>query len=150
MKPDGDVTEIRHRFAVPPATVFAAFMDGAIVSRWLTPSPEVVLEVLQFDVRVGGSYRFAYHVPGKGTMRVNGLYRRVEPPSTIEFSWNIEPPDEHAGVRSEVTIRLTPDGSGTRLVIRHTQLAQAGAIKRHAAGWRGAIDRLSTMLERGE
>jgi uncharacterized protein YndB with AHSA1/START domain len=150
MKPDGDAAEVRHRFAAPPAKVFAAFADAALVSRWLTPSPEVVLDVLLFDFRVGGSYRFAYHVPGKGTMRVNGVYRRVEPPSAITFSWNIEPPDEHAGTRSEVTITLTPDGSGTRLVIRHAQLTQVGAVERHAAGWRGAIDRLSTMFDRGE
>jgi uncharacterized protein YndB with AHSA1/START domain len=150
MKPDGDVAEVRHRFAASPATVFAAFMDAALVSRWLTPSPDVVLEVLQFDVRVGGSYRFAYHVPGKGTMRVNGVYRRVEPPSTIAFSWNIEPPDEHAGIRSEVTITLTPDDAGTRLVIRHAQLTEAGAVERHSAGWRGALESLAAMLERGE
>jgi uncharacterized protein YndB with AHSA1/START domain len=127
--------------------VFAAFSDASMVSRWLTPSPDVGLTVLQYDFRVGGAYRFAYHVPGRETMFVNGVYRAIEPPTTIVFSWNIEPPDEHAGVRSEVTVTLAPDGSGTRLVIRHEQLTAPGAATRHAEGWRGALDRLTDLLD---
>lgn len=147
MRPDAAVSEVRHRFAAPPAKVFAAFADAGLVSRWLTPSPEVALEVLELDFRVGGSYRFAYHVPGKGTMLVNGVYRLIEPPATIVFSWNIEPPDEHAGIQSEVTIAIAPDGLGARLVIRHAQLTQAGAPERHAEGWRGALHHLSALLD---
>ena len=80
-------------------------------------------------------------------MFVSGLYQPIESPSTIVFSWNIEPPDEHAGMRSEVTIALTPDGSGTRLVIRHAQLDLPGAAERHAEGWRGAIHHLAAILD---
>jgi len=79
-------------------------------------------------------------------MFVNGVYRTIEPLSTIVFSWNIEPPDEHAGVRSEVTIALTPRGTGTDLRIRHEQLTQLGAAERHAAGWRGAVDQLIGLV----
>jgi uncharacterized protein YndB with AHSA1/START domain len=138
---------VRRRLAAPPTKVFSAFSEASVVSRWLTPSPEVALTVLQFDFHVGGAYRFAYHVPDGATMFVNGVYRVIEPPWKIVFSWNIEPPDEHAGVRSEVTITLTPDGSGTQLLIRHEQLTQAGAAERHADGWRGAINQLSAMLD---
>jgi uncharacterized protein YndB with AHSA1/START domain len=35
--PDGTVAEVRRRLAAPPAKVFAAFADPALVSRWLTP-----------------------------------------------------------------------------------------------------------------
>jgi len=142
------VAEVRRRLAVPPPRVFAAFADPSVVSRWLTPSPEVRLTVLGFEFRVGGSYRFAYHIPGGGDMFVNGEYRVIEPPSRIVFSWNIEPPDEHAGIRSEVTVTLTPSGSGTALHIRHEQLTRPGAAERHAEGWRGAIDQLAAALGR--
>lgn len=146
MPRDETVAEIRRRLAASPARVFAAFADAALVSQWLTPSPDVVLRVVQFDFRVGGAYRFAYHVPGGATMFVNGVYRTIEPPSTIVFSWNIEPPDEHAGVRSEVTVSLTPHGTGTDILIRHAQLTAPGAGKRHEAGWNGAVDQLVAWL----
>jgi uncharacterized protein YndB with AHSA1/START domain len=111
----------------------------------MTPSPDVALTVLEFDFRVGGGYRFAYSVPG-GTMFVNGVYRSINAPTTIVFSWNIEPPDEHAGVRSQVTITLTPQGTGTDLLICHEQLTAPGAAERHAAGWRGAIEQLIALV----
>lgn len=147
MRRDETVAEVRHRLTAPPAKVFSAFSQASLVSRWLTPSPDVSLTVLQFEFQIGGAYRFAYHVPGGATMFVNGVYRIIDPPSTIVFSWNIEPPDEHAGVRSEVTITLTPDGSGTHLRIRHAQLTPAGAAVRHADGWRGAIDQLTALFD---
>jgi uncharacterized protein YndB with AHSA1/START domain len=146
MRPDDTIAEVRRHLASRPEKVFAAFSDATLVRRWLTPSSDVALTVLQFDFRVDGGYRFAYHVPGQPTMHVNGVYRAIEPPSRIVFSWNIEPPDEHAGILSEVTVTLTPTGSGTQLHIRHEQLTQPGAAMRHAEGWRGAVDRLTTVL----
>lgn len=147
MSRDEAVAELRQHLSASPARVFAAFADASLVSRWLTPSPDVVVRVVQFDFRVGGAYRFAYDVPGGATMFVNGVYRTIEPPSTIVFSWNIEPPDEHAGVRSEVMVRLTPHGTGTDLLIRHAQLTLPGARERHLAGWRSALAHLVALLD---
>jgi uncharacterized protein YndB with AHSA1/START domain len=146
MRPDETVVEIRRCLAAAPGKVFGAFADAALVSRWLSPSPEVALHVLHYDFREGGAYRFAYRVPGGETMHVNGTFRAIERPSRIVFSWIIEPPDEHAGIRSEVTVRIAPDGDGAALVIRHEQLTQAGAARRHAEGWSGALDRLTAVL----
>jgi uncharacterized protein YndB with AHSA1/START domain len=145
MRPDDTLAEVHRRLAASPPNVFAAFAEAAMVSRWLTPSPDVALTVLRFEFRVGGTYRFAYHVPGGQTMFVNGAYRAIEPPSRIVFSWNIEPPDEHAGIQSEVTVTFTAAGTGTDLLIRHAQLTQPGAARRHAEGWRGAIDQLIAL-----
>jgi uncharacterized protein YndB with AHSA1/START domain len=146
MAADKTVAEVSRRFAAAPEKVFAAFADANLLSRWLTPSPEITLSVLKFDFRVGGAYRFAYHVPGGQIMTVCGVYRSIEPPSKIVFSWIIEPPDEHAGLESEVTAIITPYGTGAELFIRHEKLAQIGAAERHAGGWRGALDRLTVLL----
>jgi uncharacterized protein YndB with AHSA1/START domain len=142
--------EVRRRFAVAPEKVFAAFAEARWVGRWLSPSPDIKLTVLQFDFREGGGYRFAYHVPTGRIMTVRGIYRSIEPPSKIVFSWVIEPPDEHAGLESEVTVNITPDGEATELLIRHEKLTRPGAGMRHAEGWRGALDQLTALLEAQE
>jgi uncharacterized protein YndB with AHSA1/START domain len=146
MASDKTVAEISRRFAAAPEEVFAAFADPHLVSRWLTPSPEITLSVLQFDFRVGGTYRFAYHVPGRPSMTVRGTYRAIERPSRIAFSWIIDPPDEHAGLESEVTVIIRPHGTGAELFIRHEKLTRLGAAERHSEGWRGALDRLTVLL----
>ena len=140
------VAEIRRRLRAPPDRVFSAFAQVEMISRWLTPSPEIKLTVLEFDFRVGGAYRFAYHIPGGQVMIVNGTYRSIEPASKIVFTWNIEAPDEHAGLHSQVIIAIMPDGDGCELHIRHERLAQSGAVERHSEGWRGALDQLAALL----
>jgi uncharacterized protein YndB with AHSA1/START domain len=144
------VVEVRRRFRVAPDKVFAAFAEARWVGRWLSPSPDITLTLLQFDFRVGGTYRFAYHVPGGRIMTVHGAYQSIEPPSKIAFSWIIEPPDEHAGLESEVTVTITPVGEVTDLLIRHAKLTRSGAGVRHDEGWRGALDQLAVLLESPE
>src|SRR5581483_7743221 len=105
--PDEGVAEISRQLSASAEKVFSAFAKPAMVSRWLTSSPDIRLTVLELDFRVSGRYRFAYRVPNGQSMVVNGAYRLIEPPSRIVFSWNIEPPDEHAGLQSEVTVEIT-------------------------------------------
>lgn len=146
MSADRSHVEVRRRFAVEPEEVFAAFAEPELVGRWLSPSPDIALSLLQFDFRVGGAYRFAYRLPEGRTVIVAGSYLSIEPPSRIVFSWIIEPPDEHAGIESEVTVTIARNRGGAELVIRHEKLARIDAIERHAGGWRGALEQLAAML----
>jgi uncharacterized protein YndB with AHSA1/START domain len=146
MSTDDTFVEVKRRLTAAPERVFSAFAEASFVARWLTPSPDIKLEVLQFDFREGGGYRFAYRVPGAPTVIVGGSYRVIESPSRVVFTWIIEPPDVHAGIESEVTVTITPDGSGSQLLIRHERLIRADAMARHDEGWRGALDQLAAIL----
>lgn len=129
--------------------VFAAFSDPAMVAQWLRPSPDVVLTVLTFEFREGGRYRFAYDGPDGDRMVVGGHYTAIAPPRRIVFSWLIEPPDEHAGIESEVIVQLDPvRANTTQLLIRHSGWGREDAEARHSVGWSGALDLLEGQLAR--
>jgi uncharacterized protein YndB with AHSA1/START domain len=147
---EANVADVRRQLHAAPEIVFSAFADPQLVSRWLKPSPDVRLDVLAFDFRVGGAYRFAYHVPDGQVMHVNGVFRVIDAPSRVVFSWNIEPPDEHAGVQSEVRVSITPHEVGCELHIRHIDLVRPGAPERHTEGWKGALDNLAILLSKEE
>jgi uncharacterized protein YndB with AHSA1/START domain len=146
MKSSESAVEVRRHLRAPAHAVFAAFADARTVARWLTPSPDVKLSVLHFEFREGGTYRFAYDVPDGRRMIVGGTYRAIERPSRIVFSWIIDPPDEHAGIDSEVTVTIEPSAGGVELVIRHARFGRADAEARHEQGWHGAIDQLAGLL----
>jgi uncharacterized protein YndB with AHSA1/START domain len=147
MKPDRTEAEVRRSLDADPERVFGAFATAAMVGRWLSPSTEIPLTVLRYEFRVGGAYRFMYSLPDGRTMKVNGIFRAIAPPALIAFSWNIEPPDEHAGLQSEVTVNITSAAGGTELLIRHEQLSLGGSAARHTLGWSGAAGRLIVLLE---
>jgi uncharacterized protein YndB with AHSA1/START domain len=138
--------EVRRYLDASVERVFGAFSSAEHVARWLTPGPDVTLSVLAFEFRVGGRYRFAYDVPGVGRMLVGGAYRIIEPPTQIVFSWLIEPPDEHAGLESEVTVSIAARGRGAVLVVRHEKFGRDDAHARHSVGWQGALEQLAALL----
>jgi uncharacterized protein YndB with AHSA1/START domain len=138
--------EVRRVLRASPERVFAAFSDPMLVSRWLKPSADIRLDIVEMDFRPGGAWRFAYHVPGGPVVFIGGRYRIVEPPSKLVYSWIIEPPDEHAGLQSEVAVTITPAPGGAELHIRHSRLTLPGSVERHAGGWRGALDLLTELL----
>ena len=142
--------EIRRRLPFSAEKVFAAFADAALVAQWLRPSPDVMLTVLEFDFRRGGAYRFAYDVPDGRRMIVGGTFSSIERPRRIVFSWLIEPPDEHAGIDSEVSVTLASSGDATELTIRHAKFDRADADARHAEGWHGALELLDALLHAPE
>lgn len=137
---------VRRVLPAAPARVFAAFADAALVAEWLRPSPDVKLTVLDFDFRVGGVYRFAYDASDGKRMIVGGTFREIVRPSKIVFSWLIEPPDEHAGIDSEVSVTLAPHADATELTIRHANFGRVDADKRHEEGWTGALELLRSLL----
>jgi uncharacterized protein YndB with AHSA1/START domain len=150
MSVPGAGVEVRRRLSASTEKVFAAFSNATLVAKWLRPSPHVMLTVLEFDLRPGGAYRFAYDVPGREAHDRGRHVSLDRPPTRIVFSWLIEPPDEHAGIDSEVTVTLVSRGDATDLTIRHAKFGRADVDERHAEGWRGALELLDALASGAE
>jgi uncharacterized protein YndB with AHSA1/START domain len=147
MRSDELLVQVEHVLAAPPARVFRAFSDPQLLPRWLTPSAEIAMRVDALDFREGGAYRFIYTLPDRTDVSIGGVYRTIRPPTRLVFTWIIDPPDEHAGIESEVRVIIDPAGEGSRLTIRHVGWPITSAARRHRGGWVGALAQLVPLLE---
>lgn len=121
--------------AHPPARVWQALTDPALLARWLMPS--------DFQAVVG--HAFTFDTGGWGTAHCEVL--ELEPERLVRLSWVNEPLD------TTVTWRLEPEGAGTRLFVVHDgfDLSAAGvraAYEGMGEGWRtGLASALSELLD---
>lgn len=137
---------VRRSFSAAPERVFEAFRREESLARWFSPSPEVALEVLAFQFKPQGAFRFRYAFPDGSRSSVKGIYRSIVPPESLAFSWVWEAPDVHAGVPTEVKVAILPRGKGSEVVVTHERLPDAGARERFTAGWILYLERLGSHL----
>lgn len=123
---------VDYPFPQPPAAVWRALTEPALVSRWLMPT----------DIRpiVGAEFTFkAPAMPGwDGTVRCQVL--EVTPPLRLRYSWRGGPPDHAIDTTVTWTLTAQPDG-GTLLRLEHAGFTEGNAFVLSILdeGWRGRI-----------
>jgi len=96
----------------------------------------------QIDPRPGGEFRL--NVDGEHI--AIGKYEVVEPPQRLVVTWGWEGDAEVGPGSTTVEITLTPDGSGTLLRLRHTDLPNEQQRAMHEAGWWMYAGRLAGLM----
>jgi uncharacterized protein YndB with AHSA1/START domain len=135
---------IERIYDVAPEAVFQAWTDPQALSRWFGPEEtEAVLEV-EVDVRVGGRYHIAFVTRDGERHDVSGVYRQVEFPRLLSFTWAWRSTPER---ESLVTIRIEPAGPGTRLLFCHERFFDQAARDNHERGWLGTFRKLDRFLQ---
>ncbi|SMH31705.1 SRPBCC domain-containing protein [Maritimibacter sp. HL-12] len=107
---------VTRRFNAPPAEVYRAHTDPALVRQWMLGPPGWDMPVCEMDVRPGGAFRHEYS-DGAGTgFAIVGEYISLEPGARIVHVERMLMPDPTPDNR--IDTRFKPDGSGTRMVMR--------------------------------
>lgn len=118
--------------------VFTAWTNPVAMARWLAPSGTAEVEA---DVRVGGSFRVVM-IDDQSRIEHTGEYLDIVPPRRLSFTWN----SPYTGpLPSIVTVTLTPEGDGTRVVLSHEGLP-ADTAPGHQDGWDTIVQRLTDLL----
>jgi len=107
-----------------PETVFQFLSDTPRWAAWWGAGSTI-------DPRPGG----ALYIRLPDGTEVTGDVIAVDPPQRIVFSYGFVKGTPIPPGGSTVTIRLDPDGNGTRLHLTH-QFADAAARDHHVQGWR--------------
>ena len=130
---DGKVVHVLE-LPVPPAEVFAMFVDPEQLVRWIGIGADL-------EPRPGGRFRFEVQ-PGQFC---EGEYLALDPPRRLLFSWGWT--DPWFGLPpgfSRVEVELEDMAGGTRLQLVHDQLP--GEIQLlHDEGWAAFLSRLGAV-----
>ena len=94
-------------FEAPPARVFEAHIDPALVAQWIGPRG-TQLTMREFDARTGGSW--SYVVAGRGgEWAFHGSFHEVTAPRRIVQTFEFEGNPEHPSLE---TFTFTDIGAG--------------------------------------
>ncbi|HSZ73503.1 MAG TPA: SRPBCC domain-containing protein [Rhizomicrobium sp.] len=137
------VLMLSRTFDAPPEDVFDAWLSKSW-GEWAGP-PGVKGEVTVMEPRVGGHYRVVMHLPSGNDVAVGGVYREIERPHKLIFTWKWE----HETQDTLITLTLRRVGNGTELTFRHEGFADMERRNSHETGWNGTLDKLTAFLKKG-
>lgn len=117
-----------------PERVFDAWVNPEMLAKWWGPEGYSTPE-LSLNVETDGSWRTVMVAPDGEQHFVSGLYREIERPDRLVFTWGWETANGERGHDSEVEVTFRPAGSGTHLQLIHRRLESPTSRDSHRDGW---------------
>lgn len=129
----------------PPEVLFTLWTTPAQLVRWWAPEGYVA-SVHDLDTRPGGRWRVAMLRSDGGVVVTSGVYRIVDPPRRLAFTWAWEDQSGARGHESEVTVSFEAMPGGTRVVLVQQRFESKHARDNHNVGWSACFDRLTKIV----
>lgn len=146
--PGDDPLVVEGYFAAPPAKVFKAWTDPAIVVKWFHEPNS--LHSASIDLRPGGAWRFELSRDADKSVGFEGLYEEIRRDERLVFSWaqvvvhSDGNRDETPTSRIEVT--FTAQGEGTAIRLVHSAISTEQARRFISGGWESSFGSLAGAL----
>jgi uncharacterized protein YndB with AHSA1/START domain len=131
---------VRRTIKASPEVVYNAWLDPAMMSRFMSPRPDMHVREARSDARTGG--RFYVMMVGDKEYPHEGTYKALEPFSRIVFTW--EAP--WSAPNTQVELVLTPVKDGTEVVLTHVKFMSEESRDNHSLGWTGILGKLADLL----
>lgn len=136
--------DITRRLPAPRALVFAYFADAGLLALWWGPRGFSVPSV-EFVPRVGARYRIQMQPPDGEAFHLTGVFRDVEPPSALAFTFEWEPADPDD---QETLARLSFQAIDTSTEVHVSQGPFRTESRRalHRDGWTESLEKLGELV----
>jgi uncharacterized protein YndB with AHSA1/START domain len=133
---------VEQSFSVPPERVFDAWLDEALIARWMFAPDLLDQEVVRIRIepRVGGTFSFVVRrPPGKGQeIDHTGTYLELARPRRLAFTWGIA-----GGDASRVTVDI---GAGSLTLVHQIHPDWAPYAERTRQSWAKMLAKLVQVL----
>ncbi len=141
----GELTlEIKRALTAAPPVVFGAFNDPNQLAKWWGPQGFTV-ESLDFQPRVGASYRIEMQPPEGDPFYLAGKFREVDPPVRLTFTFVYEDPDPD-DVETVVNLSFRDLGESTEVAFTQGPFKTEARRALHQEGWTDSFDKLEHLI----
>jgi uncharacterized protein YndB with AHSA1/START domain len=135
--------KLRRTFAASRERVFRAWTTPEEMKKWKAPGP-MTTPLAEVDLRVGGRYRVHMREPDGALHRLVGVYREVDPPRKLVYTWSWEESPEQG--ETLVTVEFLDRDGATEVVLTQELFPSDDVRSRHEHGWAGCFDKLAQAL----
>jgi len=129
----------------PPRLVFKAWTEPEHLVRWWGPQG-FSLPSCKMDVRPGGAFRFHMRSPEGTDHWLRGVYREIDAPRRLVFTWTWEDAEGKPGHETVVTVSFAAQGAKTKLTMHHAVFESVTARDAHQEGWTSCMERLVALF----
>ena len=132
---------VERLIAAPPERVFQYFTDPKLFATWWGPEG-MTATAHALEPRPGGAWRTTMQSPDGKAMTVGGVYRAVEAPRRLVFTWAWEDDKGARGFETEVTVTFAAAPGGTKLTILQKEFETVESRDQHERGWTSTLNKL--------
>ena len=115
--------QFRRTIRAPRQRVFDAWTKEGELKVWHAPG-DLTVSLAAIDLRPGGTYRMHMRQPDGTEHRVSGVYREIDPPKKLVYSWGWD--GDHSVKDSTVTIEFFERGNASEVVLTHEGITHDG------------------------
>jgi len=138
------VLEVQRVLPAAREAVFAAFTDPEQLANWWGPEG-FSIPAVDFQPRVGESYRIEMQPPEGDAFHLVGEFREVDAPERLAFTFVWEPADED-DVETLATLEFRDLGDSTEARLTQGRFKTEARRDLHRDGWAESFDRLERLL----
>ena len=136
--------EMKRVLAAVPSVVFSAFSDPGELAKWWGPEG-FTTPSLEFQPRVGESYRIEMQPPEGDAFYLTGEFREVDPPARLAYTFVWEDPDPD-DVETLGALSFRDLGGSTEVALTQGPFKTEARRALHRDGWMDCFDKLERLI----
>lgn len=140
---------IEKQLSAPRALVYKAWSDPAHLARWFGPEGFLVQDA-RLDVRPGGKWYVCLKTPQGDLRRVQGVYKTIDSPSKLAFTWAWLDEKDQPQHETLVTVTFEEKAKGTFLRLDQRSFVSTDSLTAHNQGWTSTLVCLADYLVNGK
>jgi uncharacterized protein YndB with AHSA1/START domain len=142
---DDWILRLERLIPAPPERVFEFWTEPEQLAKWWAPDGYDV-SVRALEVRPGGRWTTTMRSADGRTLTISGVYRAMEPPKRLVFTWAWDDDKGKRGHETEITVTFAPVPGGTQLKLVQQTFETAKERDRHSGGWTSTFARLEAVV----